>query len=406
MTPLQTNEQRVLVSGGGTAGHVLPALSVLTYLMPSRQDQPIIPTSSGGMSDAHSDSGKQALPANSGPVWRALFVGSVNGMEGELVTRASIPFVAIHSGGIAGVGAAQQARSMLAITRGFFEADRVVRAFKPHVTFLTGGFVGVPVSLASQFRGVPSVVYLPDVEPGMAVRFMNRFATKVATTTAASATYVPAAKMVVTGYPVREAFFKTNKQIARAYFGIPMGERVVLVFGGSKGAQSINHVVTQALGRLLHEVVVIHVTGQNGWDDVKRARESLPTALKAKFFAFPYLHDEMTHAMAAADLAVCRSGASSLGELPLLGLPAVLVPYPYAWRYQRVNAMYLEHRNAAVVLDDATLGQAEGGLIDTILGLSQNSDKLAQMSAAMKSIQTSEGARNIAALLGKVIHHD
>lgn len=346
------------------------------------------------------------MQTNSAPVWRALFVGSVDGMEGDLVNRASIPFVAIHSGGIAGVGAAQKARSVLALTRGFFEADRLVRSFRPDVTLLTGGYVGVPISVASKFRGVPSVVYLPDIEPGMAVKFMNQFATRVATTTADSARYVPAGKMTVTGYPVREAFFATNRQAGRAHFGIADQDRVVLVFGGSRGAQSINRAVTGALGALLQKVTVIHVSGTVGWSEVDQARQALSPGEQARYLIYPYLHDDMTHAMAAADLAVCRSGASALGELPLLGLPAVLVPYPYAWRYQRVNAEYLARRDAAIILEDGDLNNAQGGLSETVLNLFSADNRLANMSVAMKSIQTSDGARNIAALLEEVIHHD
>ncbi len=335
----------------------------------------------------------------------ALFVGENDGMEQTLVMREGVPFAAIQAGALNGVGLLNAARGAWRTLCGTLAALRVIRRFKPGCVLLTGGFVGVPVALASKALRVPSVVYLPDVEPGLALKFMARFAAKVATTTEASAAFVDARKMVVTGYPVRSAFAGLTRAHARAQLGLPADARVVLVFGGSKGARSINQSVAAGAAELLAlggDVYVIHVTGALGHAEIAALHAAEPEANRARWRVYPYLHEEMAAAMFAADLAVCRSGASALGELPYAGLPAVLVPYPHAWRYQKVNAQYLVDKGAAVMLADAAL---EKELIAVIRALLSDDGALAQMRRNAQALARRDGAQRIADLL-KEVHHD
>lgn len=325
-------------------------------------------------------------------------------MERELVTREGVPFKAISAGAMHGVGVSRAVGGALRTLQGVSDAVRVVNDFKPDVVLLTGGFVGVPVSIAASMKGVPAVVFLPDIEPGQALKVMARFATKVATTTDASAQFIDAKKMVVTGYPVRHAFAQVNRASARAHFGIAADEKVLLVFGGSKGARSINRAVTAGIAALLQSAVVIHVAGASDWEEVSAARAQLTAAQQARYFAFKYLHDEMAQAMAAANLAICRAGASALGELPYLGLPALLVPYPYAWRYQKVNARYLSDRGAAEMLRDEDLADADKGLVARATALLEDAANLDAMRQAMLAAGRRDGATQIAALLLQVRH--
>lgn len=325
-------------------------------------------------------------------------------MERELVTRESVPFKAISAGAMHGVGVARAVRGAFRTVQGVRDARRIVNEFKPDVVLLTGGFVGVPVSIAASMAGVPAVVFLPDIEPGQALKVMARFATKVATTTEASAQFIDAKKMVVTGYPVREVFANADRDSARAHFGIAADEKVLLVFGGSKGARSINRAVIAGIESLLQRAVVIHVAGTNDWDEVSAARAQLTEAQQARYLAFKYLHEEMAQAMAAADLAICRAGASALGELPYLGLPALLVPYPYAWRYQKVNAQYLSDRCAAEMLRDEDLVDADKGLVARTTVLLGDATKLTAMRQAMQAAGRRDGAAQIATLLLQVGH--
>jgi UDP-N-acetylglucosamine--N-acetylmuramyl-(pentapeptide) pyrophosphoryl-undecaprenol N-acetylglucosamine transferase len=221
--------------------------------------------------------------------------------------------------------------------------------------FATGGYASVPVALAAWALRAPILVYLPDIEPGLAVRAIGRLATRVAVTVEDSRAYFPAHKAVVTGYPVRAEFHGLDRAEARASLGLSADEPVLLVLGGSRGARSINRALSGVLEQALELTQVVHVSGELDWPWVAERWEALPAALQARYHAFPYLHGEMGSALAAADLALCRAGASTLGELPFFGLPAILVPYPYAWRYQRVNADWLTERGAAVRLDDERL---------------------------------------------------
>jgi UDP-N-acetylglucosamine--N-acetylmuramyl-(pentapeptide) pyrophosphoryl-undecaprenol N-acetylglucosamine transferase len=144
---------------------------------------------------------------------------------------------------------------------------------------------------------------------------------------------------------------------------------------------------------------VIHVTGKADWAEVSAARAGLGEALRRRYLAFDYLHDEMALAMAAADLAVCRAGASVLGELPYLGLPAILVPYPYAWHYQHVNADYLARRGAAVVLRDDQLLDERAGLRRCVNDLLNHPDRLEAMRRASQQLGHRDGAARIANLI-------
>lgn len=325
-------------------------------------------------------------------------------MECELVTREGVPFKAITAGAMHGVGISRAVRGARRTVQGVRDARRILNEFDPEVVLLTGGFVGVPVSIAASMKRVPTVVYLPDIEPGQALKVMARFATKVAVTTEVSAQFIDAKKMVVTGYPVREAFAHANRDSARAHFGIATNEKVLLVFGGSKGARSINRAVIAGIDALLQHAVVIHVAGANDWDEVSAARAQLTAAQQARHLAFNYLHEEMAQAMAASDLAICRAGASALGELPYLGLPALLVPYPYAWRYQKVNAQYLSDRGAAEMLRDEDLADARKGLVARATALLGDATKLSAMRQVMQAAGRRDGAAQIAALLQQVRH--
>ncbi len=341
---------------------------------------------------------------------QALFVGESEGMERQLVQREGIAFAAIQAGAMHGVGLLRAARGALRIAHGAFSAHRILGAYKPDVVLLTGGFVGVPVSMAAWLRRVPSIVYLPDIEPGLALKAMARLATRVATTTEASGAFIPRAKMVVTGYPVREVFVRATREAGRARFGLPAGATVLLVVGGSTGARSINRAVISNIDALLsvapnpNATHILHVTGNRDWPEIQAAREAFAPDVRERYLALPYLHEEMADAMAAADLVVCRSGASALGELPALGLPAVLVPYPHAWRYQRVNAQYLVDHGAAVLLEDSQLNHPEQGLVRTVASLLGDPARLSAMREASGRLAAGakDGARRIAEVIWQI----
>jgi UDP-N-acetylglucosamine--N-acetylmuramyl-(pentapeptide) pyrophosphoryl-undecaprenol N-acetylglucosamine transferase len=353
---------RLLISAGGTGGGVYPALSVAQTLIADG-----------------------ALPAAA-----LLWVGAQGGLEADLVQRAGLPFAAIHAAGLHGVGprllgnAVQQAR-------GLVEAVGLVRRFQPSVLFVTGGFVTAPVALAAWLQHVPVLMYLPDLEPGLALQFVARLARRIAVTAEESRHHFRGRPVVVTGYPTRPELAATGRDAARKHFDLDPNRATILVTGGSRGARSLNRAAGAALSDWLKDFQVIHVSGQLDWQEVEQTRAALPAELRAHYHVFPYLH-EMGLALAAADLAVSRAGASALGEYPLFGLPAILVPYPFAWRYQKVNADYLAARGAAVRVNDEDLAARLTGEVRNLL---MDRERLARMRAAAWAAATPEAARRL-----------
>ena len=329
-------------------------------------------------------------------------------MEADLVKRAGVPFTAVPAAGVAGVGARALPGNLWKLSLGFSAARRVIRKFRPDVLFFTGGYVAVPVALAARLpvRGQTrprTLFYVPDIEPALAVRSLVRFADHIAVTTEDSRAYYPDhPKVTVTGYPVRPELKTWDPDAARRTIGLVPDLPTLLVLGGSRGARSINHAVLNILSELLQVMQVVHVSGHTDWQAVEEARQklaldgSLSQEILTRYHAYPYLHEELGAAMTAADLIVSRAGASTLGELPMFGLPAILVPYPYAWRYQQVNARYLAEKGAAVVVDD---NQLSTRLWSEVRQLMDDGERRNRMQQAMRALAQPKAASSIARIL-------
>lgn len=323
-------------------------------------------------------------------------------MEAELVKREGIPFETIPAAGVHGVGLRALPGNLWRLARGVLASRRILSRFRPQVLLFTGGYLAVPMAAAARLtRGVRCLLYVPDVEPGLALKVLARFADRIAVTTMESRAFLPrGAQLVETGYPLRPDLRLPERGKARRVLDLANDLPVVLVTGGSRGARSINQAVTASLPQLLPQAQIMHITGQLDWEEsqasARRSVESLPAHLVRRYHAYPYLHEQMGMALAAADLVVSRAGASSLGEYPHFGLPAILVPYPYAWRYQQVNARFLEARGAALLLQDADLGSQ---LLPELSRLLADSQRLQVMRAAMRSLARPEAGEQIAGML-------
>lgn len=284
-------------------------------------------------------------------------------------------------------------RGVLGLVAGFFQAMRVIRSAKPQVILATGGYVSVPAVLAGWLLRVPSLVYLPDMQPGWAVRFLAPFARRVAVTTDESCQYFPTRKVFVSGYPVRPALFDQDRKAAREAFGLDPDLRTVLVVGGSRGAHSINVALTDALPHLLLTYQIIHVTGQREAGAMRLVRDQLATESKRRYRPYGFLHEDMARAFAAADLVVCRAGASVLGEIPAAGVAAILIPYAGGHRDQERNAAFLASKGAAVVLEDADLSPA---LLEETINRVSEPETLAAMRQASSALARRDAADVIA----------
>jgi UDP-N-acetylglucosamine--N-acetylmuramyl-(pentapeptide) pyrophosphoryl-undecaprenol N-acetylglucosamine transferase len=367
VAPARTRALRLMLAGGGTGGHVYPALAVLEQIAGERQ-----------------------------------WVGSRGGREEPLVRRAGIAFVGVPTGAVLGRGPLALTRSALRNLQGIGAARRAIRAFRPDVVFATGGYVSVPVVVAARTLGVPTALFLPDVKPGLAVAALSRIADRVACTAEETRRYLPADKVVPTGYPVRpELRAWDDRARARATLGLPPDEPVVFVVGGSTGARSINRALLAGLGRLLPRAHVLHMAGAHGIEEARRAQDALDADVRGRYRPFEYLHEEYGPAMAAADLTVARAGASVLGELPAFGLPSVLVPGSFAGGHQRYNADYLVGAGAALRLDDELM-QQEGTLTTTIMSLLDDPERLRAMSGAARALDRPDASARIAELLASL----
>jgi len=315
-------------------------------------------------------------------------------MEETLLKSYKLSYRSIPAAGIHGVGLRNLPGNLQQLSKGWQEAKSILKQFEPHVMFFTGGYLGVPVALAG--RNIPSVVFVPDIEPGLALKTILRTASKIAVNCRNTLRYLPGKNALVTGYPIRQEMRQWKREPSRKHFGIAEKDNVLLVFGGSKGARSINQALINTLPGLLKEMHVIHISGKDNWQEVQQATGSLDQQSAGRYHLYPFLNEDMGAAFAAADLVVCRAGASTLGELPFFGLPAILVPYPYAWRYQQQNAAYLTKNGGAVVLEDSCL---ESQLKTTITKLIHDRQRLQDMRQAMERISPPNAAQQIGELI-------
>ncbi len=362
---------QIMISAGGTGGGVYPALAVVSALRKLYPDHLTL-----------------------------TFVGARGDMAFDLIDPALFDATrAVWGGPLHGVSRGQQVLSALKILVGIVQSLGLVIRQRPQVLFLTGGWVGFPVAAACWLLRRPIVIYVPDIEPGLALRLLGRyFARVIAATVQATAPFYPGKHVVETGYPLRPQMHGVDRVAAIQSFDLDLARRILLVWGGSRGSRGINTLFGVIAPDLLARgVQIIHISGKLDWEQVQHAHAQLGAAQQADYRIFPYMPD-IERAFAAADLVISRAGAATLAEYPEHALPAILVPYPYAWRYQRVNADWLAERGAAIRLDEDRLA-AE--LLPLIRDLLDDPARLEAMRAAMAALKRSEGAENIARLLAE-----
>ncbi len=339
------------------------------------------------------------MQADNGAAPLLYFVGSVGGMERAMVAESGVPFAdyaEVRAGPLHGVGVGTMIASLGQTLVGTRQAIGHLRRWRSDAVdscalLMTGGWVNFPVALAAALLRIPALIYLPDIEPGLAIKVLRHLARRVAVTTEASYPYFRRGQAVATGYPLRESITQATRAAGSAHFRLHPDKRTLLAFGGSRGARSINTAVIDIVPALLADGwQIIHVTGTLDHADITTRRAGI--GAPADYQVFAYLHDDMGLAMAAADVALCRSGASTLGELPHFALPAILVPYPHAWRYQKVNADYLAERGAALVLRDEDMAR---DLLPTLRRLAADNSAIETMRERARALQ-SNGSRAIA----------
>jgi len=360
----------VLIAGGGTGGHIYPALAVARSLR-ARPD-----------------------------VAELRWLGGHRGLEGAIVPSAGIPLRRLALRSLRTVDAdVHVVIDPLRLAVSVPQAGAILAAERPAAIFTTGGYVAVPVLIAAAPLGIPVVLWEGNVIPGRAVRSTARLADAIAVSFEATCGALAAAThgrpCYVTGTPIRDTR-EVDREAARRRLSIPDGVRVLLVFGGSQAVRRFNTAVAAALPRLVERVAVIHVTGEDGYSAALGAREVLPAELRNRYQPHPFLRDDMLTALAAADLVVGRGGSSTLAETTALGLPIVVVPYPHAAGHQRANARSLVAAGAARLVDDEDFDA--DALLDAARILDEPAVHLA-MSAAARELGRPGAADAVAELV-------
>jgi UDP-N-acetylglucosamine--N-acetylmuramyl-(pentapeptide) pyrophosphoryl-undecaprenol N-acetylglucosamine transferase len=314
---------RVVIAAGGTGGHIYPALAVARSL--------------------------RALPAAPELAW----IGGHRGLEAAIVPASGIPFSRLALRSLRSTGRdVHLVLDPLRLAASFPQALwRLFRA-RPDAIVTSGGYVAIPILAAARVLRIPVVLWEGNVVPGRSVRATARLADAVAVSFQATCAALGVGRCYVTGTPIRDPR-TIDREAAREGLGIPAGPRLLLVFGGSQAVRRFNEAVSGALERLVERCWVLHVTGEAGYAEMLAVREGLPPDRRDRYRPYPFLADEMTAALAAADLVVGRAGSSTLAEAAAFGLPMVCVPYPHAGGHQRANAEAYAATGAARVVDDA-----------------------------------------------------
>ncbi|HUJ94931.1 MAG TPA: undecaprenyldiphospho-muramoylpentapeptide beta-N-acetylglucosaminyltransferase [Terriglobales bacterium] len=351
---------RVILAGGGTGGHVIPAIAIAQEL-------------------------KKLYDAE------VLFIGTARGIENKLVPAAGFPLELIEVGALNRVSLATRVKTAMGLPGAVWESRRISGHFQPDVVIGVGGYASGPAMLAAILKGIPTLAFEPNVVPGFANRVVAHWVSAAAVHFEETAKYFPRGE--VTGVPVRQAFFAIKDR------GEECGCPTLLVFGGSQGAHAINQAMMQCLPQLAAQVPgvhIIHQTGERDYNDAQAAYRQVKVSAEV----YPFIND-MPGFFARADLLLCRSGASTVAEITAAGKPAIFVPFPRAADdHQRVNAKALERAGAAVVLEETKLDEV--WLVETVSTLLGDRPRLRRMSAAARSLSHPNAARDIAEIAARL----
>jgi UDP-N-acetylglucosamine--N-acetylmuramyl-(pentapeptide) pyrophosphoryl-undecaprenol N-acetylglucosamine transferase len=363
---------RILIAAGGTGGHIYPALAVLRSLSERDADLEI------------------------------RWVGGHRGLEASLVSAAGFRLDRLWLRTLRTVDMSlASALDPVRLAASVPQAMAAMLRWRPDVIYTTGGYVAVPVLSAAAMLRVPAMMWEGNRIPGRSVRSVARLASVLSVSFADTCNALPG-RCYPTGTPIR-SFAGVDRADARAALKLPAHDPMVLVFGGSQAVRRFDEAVAEALPRIVDRVVVMHVTGEDGYGEALRRREALPSAVRDRYRPYPFLWEEMANALVAADLLVGRAGSSTLAEATAVGLPLVVIPYPHAAAHQSANARALADAGAArLVADEAFDGRA----LEEACGILDDEPRRAAMAAASRALGRPGAADATASLLRDLAEHE
>lgn len=312
--------KRIVLTGGGTAGHVTPCIALLPELKKEGFD--------------------------------IQYIGSYQGIERKLIEEYKIPYHGISSGKLRRYFDPKNFSDPFKVLKGYFEASKLMKQLKPDIVFSKGGFVTVPVVMAAKKHKVPVIIHESDMTPGLANKLALPSATKVCANFPETVKYLPADKAVLTGTPIRKELFSGNKLRGLDFCGFSANKPVILIIGGSTGSRAINEMIRGMLPTLLSDYQVIHLCGKGNLSD------NLTNT--AGYVQYEYIKEELSDLLAASDLVISRAGANAICEILALRKPNILIPLPAASSRgdQILNAESFERQGYSYVLKEENLSLA------------------------------------------------
>ncbi|HIT64316.1 MAG TPA: undecaprenyldiphospho-muramoylpentapeptide beta-N-acetylglucosaminyltransferase [Candidatus Ventrimonas merdavium] len=306
--------KKIVLTGGGTAGHVTPNLA----LLPSLQERG----------------------------YEIHYIGSYNGIERKLIEAAQIPYDGISSGKLRRYFDVKNFSDPFRVLKGYAEARRLIKKYKPDVVFSKGGFVSVPVVLAAKHYKIPTIIHESDMTPGLANKICIPSASKVCCNFPETLQYLPEDKAVLSGSPIRKELLSGDRLTGLQFTGLSAAKPIIMVIGGSLGAVAINNAVRSLLPKLLERYQVIHICGKGHLDDSLIGRSG--------YVQFEYVDAPLRHLFAAADMVISRAGANSICEILALRKPNILIPLSAAASRgdQILNARSFEKQGFSTVLEE------------------------------------------------------
>ncbi len=357
---------KIVIAGGGTGGHIFPALAIARAL-------------------------KKTIPNVS-----ITFVGTVRGIESKIIPKEGYDIRFIRSEGLVGKGLSSTVRSVSRLPLSLMDSRRILKDIHPDLVMGVGGYSSGPLVLSAKLMGIPSIIHEQNTLPGLTNKILGKFVDTVAVTYHESMKFFPSEKTYLTGNPVREDILKGSRDRGCNTFSLDTNRFTIFIFGGSSGASNINHAVSESLvhlERFRENIQFLHQTGEKDLEAVKEVYNS--KGFKGTVLPFAY---EMADAYAVADLIISRAGATTLAELTACGKAAILVPYPHAaGNHQEINARKLWDIGAAqMILDRELNGKTLSSMISHLL---EDPEAIGEMERTSQSLGSSEATKKVIELM-------
>lgn len=351
--------KKIILTGGGTAGHVTPNIAI-----------------------------GEALKKEN---YKLVYIGSKQGIEKDIVNKFNIEYKGISSGKLRRYLSFKNITDMFKIVKGLSEAIKIIRKEKPNIIFSKGGFVTVPVVLAGRLCKVPVIIHESDITPGLANRISIPYSTKVCVTFKETLKYVPKNKSILTGSPIRQSIFNGNKENGYRLTNLKKDKPILLVIGGSLGSKFLNDIIRNNLNELLKKYYIVHICGKNNLDK---------TITSAGYIQFEYVSEKLEDLIAMCSIVISRAGSNTIYEFLALKKPNILIPLSKnASRGDQIlNATSFKNQNFSYVIEEEHLNIKS--LITALNYMEENKNIYIQN---MMNCKLEKGVENIVKIIKEII---